>query len=295
MTTFYRRLPRFDYISPGTFEEALHLLDQHAQGGALVYAGGTDLLPKLKGRMIRSPELLIDLKAVPNLDFLEWKPDEGLRIGPLTTITSVAETPLVREKFPILSQAANSIAARQIRNRGTLAGNICSAVPSADSAPALLALGAKLHCENLEGERWIDMADFFQGPHKSALGPGELLREIQIPDPPPNSRGIYIKLSPRRSMDLAIVGVAALVTMNDNVCKDIRIALGAVAPTPIRALKAENILRGNKVNEERIDEAARTAVTEASPIDDHRASAEYRSWMIEVLVRRAVHMAINRH
>ena len=290
MITFYRRLPGFSYLSPATLDEALSLLAQH-QGKARVIAGGTDLVPKLKRREIGAPDYVIDLKGIPGLDKIKQN-GGGLTIGALATIGAVERSPQIRQKFSILAQAAQSMASPQVRNRGTIAGNICNAVPSADSAPALLTLGAKLKIISRKGERTIGIEDFFTGPNQTVLNDGEILTEIQIPALPPNSKGVYLKLSPRRAMDLAIVGVAAVVVAQNGVCKDIRLALGAVAPTPLRAKKAEAILKGQKLNDNLIEKAAKATAAEAKPIDDHRASAEYRRDMVEVLVRRAIKQAI---
>ena len=217
----------------------------------------------------------------------------GLKIGTLASISSVVSSPLVRQKFSILAQAAGSIASNQIQNRGTVAGNICNAVPSADSAPALLCLNAKALCVSSGRERSIPLHEFFQGPNRTALGEDELLKEIQIPALPDSARGVYIKLSPRSRMDLAVVGVAAVVVQEKGVLKDVRIGLGAVAPTPMRAGKAETVLRGRAINEKVLADAAKMASDEARPIDDHRASAEYRRMMVEVLVKRAVRQCLS--
>jgi len=290
MTTFYRRLPKFNYLAPTTLDEALSLLAQH-QGKARVIAGGTDLVPKLKRREIGAPDYVIDLKGIAGLD--EIKQDaHGLTIGALVTIGAVETSPQIQQKFGILAQAAQSMASPQVRNRGTIAGNICNAVPSADSAPALLTIGARLKLISQKGQRTVGIEDFFTGPSRTALTDEEILAEILLPDMPPNSKGVYLKLTPRRAMDLAIVGVAAVAVPEDGVCKDIRIALGAVAPTPLRAKKAEEVLKGQKFDDNLIEKAAKTAAGQARPIDDHRASAEYRRDMVEVLVRRAIKQAI---
>lgn len=290
MVTFYRRLPRFDYLAPTTLAEVISLLSRH-KGKARIIAGGTDLVPKLKRREIKAPEYIIDLKGIPGLDKIT--PDNGgLTIGALATIKMVIDSPAIRDNFPILAQAARSMASPQVRNRGTIAGNICNAVPSADGGPALLALEAKLKLIGPRGERTVGIEDFFTGPNRTALANEEILAEIRLPAMPPKSQGVYLKLSPRRAMDLAIVGVAAVASAEGGICRDIRIALGAVAPTPIRAKKAEAVLKGQKLNEENIEKAAKAAAGEAKPIDDHRASAEYRRDMVEVLVRRAVKQAI---
>jgi carbon-monoxide dehydrogenase medium subunit len=290
MTTFYRRLPKFNYLAPATLDEALSLLAQY-KSKARVIAGGTDLVPKLKRREVKAPEYVIDLKGIPDLDKIR-QDTGGLTIGALVTIGVVESSPLIQQKFAILAQAAQSMASPQVRNRGTIAGNICNAVPSADSAPALLTLGARLKLISRKGERTINIEDFFTGPNRTALTDEEILLEIKIPDMPPKSKGVYLKLSPRRAMDLAIVGAAVVVVPEDGICKDIRIALGAVAPTPLRTMKAETVLKGQKFNDNLIEKAAKAAAAEASPIDDHRASAEYRRDMVEVLVKRAIKQAI---
>jgi carbon-monoxide dehydrogenase medium subunit len=292
VTTFYRRLPRFNYTAPTTLDEALSLLSEYG-GRANVIAGGTDLVPKLKRREIGAPEYVIDLKGIPGLDEIKYDAG-GLRLGALVTIGMVEDSARIQQGFGILAQAARSMASPQVRNRGTIAGNICNAVPSADSAPPLLTLGAGLKIISGKGERTVNIADFFTGPGQTALGDDEILREIQIPDMPPGAKGVYLKLTPRRAMDLAIVGVAVVVIPQDGICQDIRIALGAVAPTPIRAKKAEAVLKGQKLDDALIEKAAQAAAGEAKPIDDQRASAEYRRDMVGVLVKRAIKQAIGR-
>lgn len=293
MVTFYRRLPKFDYIQPKTLAETLNLLANSNNGKYRIYGGGTDLIPKLKRRAVVQPEVLVDLKGIPNLDYVDYDDQDGLRIGALATIRLVATSPVVSETCPILSQAAGSIASIQVQNRGTIAGNICHAVPSADSAPALLCLGARLLCVSENGEREIGIEEFFKGPNETALHADEILKEIQVPPMPDKGHGVYIKLSPRSRMDLAVVGVAVIVVAENEIIRDIRIGLGAVAPTPIRARHAEDMLCGEKVNDEMIAKAARSASEESRPIDDHRASANYRKMMVEVLVSRAIHQILS--
>lgn len=292
MVTFYRRLPRVGYLKPGSLSEALGLLAENRDGRYAVYAGGTDVIPKLKARFMKTPEALIDLKAIRELDFISYDEKTGLRIGALATISSVVEADIVKKNYPILYQAAHSIASTHIQNRGTIVGNICNAVPSADSAPALLCLGARVVCVSRSGERMIDIERFFTGPNKTALGSGEIVSEIQVPPMAAGTRGVYLKLSPRSRMDLAVVGVAALVRKADGSFGDARIGLCAVAPTPMRALKAEERLRGKPVNEKVVLAAAKAASDESNPISDHRASAEYRRLMVEALVSRAIRQTI---
>ncbi len=290
MSIFYKRLPKFDYVKPGCIQEALEFLKSRGQGKALAYAGGTDVIPLIKSRALSAPEILVDLKGLPDMDAISYDEKDGLKIGALASIWDVAHSPVVKDHYPILAQAAHSIASVHIQNRGTIVGNICNAVPSADSAPALLCLGARIVCTGGTGDRETDLKDFFTGPRKTALGSDQLVTEIRVP--PPVGKGVYIKLSPRSRMDLAVVGVAALVEADGGNFKDARIGLGAVAPTPLRALKAESVLVGNSINAKAIQEAARLAAQEASPIDDHRASAEYRRLMVEVLVKRALEQVV---
>ncbi|MCG6881391.1 MAG: FAD binding domain-containing protein [Deltaproteobacteria bacterium] len=290
MSIFYRRLPKLDYVKPRQMDEALRILGENQDGRIRLYAGGTDVIPKIKERLMPVPEVLVDLKGITELNYITHNDKEGLHIGALASISQVAQASVIKEKYAMLREAALSIASTQVQNRGTIAGNICNAVPSADSAPALLCLGAKVLCVGKNGERTVDLDDFFFGPGKTALAEDELLKDISIPNL--DGKGAYIKLSPRSRMDLAVVGVAAFAKVEKGAFKDIRIGLGAVAPTPIRAREAEKRLMGEPASESVISEAAALAAKEAKPIDDHRASAEYRRMMVEVLVKRAVHQAI---
>ena len=293
MVTFYRRLPKLDYIRPESMDETIGLLARADNGRRRVYAGGTDLIPKIKKRLIKTPEAIVDLKGIPGLDFIELDDKGGLRMGALATVRSAATSPIVKEKYSLLAQAAGSIASTQVQNRGTIAGNICSAVPSADSAPALLCLEADLLCISEKGERIFGIEEFFTGPLESALHRNEILKEIRIPRLSEHTRGVYIKLSTRSRMDLAVVGVAVLITIDEETVEKIRIGLGAVGRTPMRAREAESILQGQKATEKWVHKAAFEASKESRPIDDHRASAAYRRMMVEVLVRRGIHQCLS--
>jgi carbon-monoxide dehydrogenase medium subunit len=292
MATFYRRLPMFDYLSPQTMDEALSLLSRY-KGRARLIAGGTDLVPKLKRRAIKAPDYVIDLKGIQGLDYVKYGEISGLSIGALATIHGIETSTIVREKYNILFQAMESMASPQVRHRGTVAGNICNAVPSADAAPALLALEAKVKLLSRRGERIINIGDFFTGPSETVLSNDEILTEIQIPNLPRGARGKYLKLSPRQAMDLAVVGVAALLIPEDGICRDIRIALGAVSPTPMRVKAAEEILRGKKLDIDLIDKAAGACAAGCLPISDHRASAEYRMEMVKVLAKQAINACMS--
>ena len=287
MAIFYRKLPKFEYVLPKTINEALSFLAKN-KGKARVLAGGTDLIPMLKSREVEAPAFVVDLKGISGLDKISYSKKAGLKIGALATISAIGQSEVIKEYYPSLAEAALTMASPQVRNRGTFVGNICSAVPSADSVPALLALGASLTLKSPNGERTVALEKFFKGPRKTALKPGELVTEILVPNPAPDTRQVYLKLSPRHAMDLAVVGVAAAGRCENGVCKDVKIGLGAVAPTPVRAPMAEKMLQGKKVTKELIDQAAKHAITQCSPIDDHRASQEYRCDMVYVMTKRAL-------
>jgi carbon-monoxide dehydrogenase medium subunit len=283
----FRKLPRFEYLKPESFEEAIKFLRKY-EGKIRPLAGGTDLFIAMKEKGA-AWENVLDLKGIPDHDFIR-EADGRIEIGALATIRSVETSPLLREKIPFLADAAGKIGSIQIRNKATLGGNLCNAAPSADTAPALLCLGAEGEIVEESGVRRIPLEDFFVGPGKTALRESALLRKIIIPLPPPNSTGVYFKESPRRAMDLAVVGVSCLLTLDParNKCLDCRIALGAVAPTPMRAKKAERLLIGREVTEKEIAAAGEVAGEEACPISDVRGSAEFRREMVKVFVRKGV-------
>lgn len=284
------RLPKFEYFAPKTIDEACSLLLEY-KGEAKVIAGGTDLLGQMK-RKEALPKYLINIRGISDQDYIIHDGQEGLRIGAQATILSIETSSLVQGKFGILAQAASELGTVQVRNRATIGGNLCNAAPSAEMAPPLIALGARVKIRAASGERIVPIEDFFTGPGQTLLKAGEVVAEIQVPDLPPRSGGVYIKHCIRRAQDLAIVGVGVITTMDKDVLSDVKIALGAVAPTPIRAKKAEEILKGKKPEDALLEKAGLTASDEASPIDDVRGSAEYRRKMIKVLVRRAIKQAV---
>ena len=286
---YVRRLPEFQYLAPNTVDEVLSLLAKN-NGQTRIMAGGTDLLNKMKKRE-DIPGSVIGLKNVSGLDSIHYDPVQGLSLGPLVTIHDVETSSIIQEKYPILAQAASTMASAQIRNLGTVVGNLCSAVPSADTAPGLLVLGANIKIASANAERTVAIEDFFTGPSQSIITKGELVVGIQVPNPPPRSGMVYIKHTVRAAMELAIVGVAVLLNEENGTCSNIRIALGAVAPTPIRAKKAESILKGKPFSTELIDQAAEAASDETKPLSDIRASATYRREMVNILLKRAINGA----
>ncbi len=280
---------RFDYFEPVTLEEALTLLNKNS-GKARIIAGGTDLMLQIRNRTVR-PELVIDITGIPGLDYINCDTQQGLKLGSLTTIRALEKSAELTEKYPILSQAASQLGSVAIRNVATVGGNLCSALPSADTAQALMALSARVRVLALAGERDMTLEDFFTGVGKTALAPGEILVGITVPKLAPNTRGMHIKHSARGSIDLAIVNIAVILTIDsgDNVCTDIKIVMGAVAPTPIRARKAEAVLIGKRIDKALIDHVALVASEEANPrAGSIRGSPEYKKEMIRVLTGRAL-------
>ena len=283
-------LPQFEYLAPKTIGEACNLLLELGST-AKVMAGATDLIPPMKDKVI-SPEYIIDLKKIPDMDYLEYDEKEGLKIGALTTLRTIETSPLVKEKNPAIAHAAKVVASTQIRTKGTLAGNICNASPSCDTAPNLLAQAAKILVQGPNKDRVIKIQDFFLGVKKTSLEPGEIVTGIIIPPLAENEGAAYIKHAVRKAMDLAIIGVAVKIKVEDGICTDARIALGAVAATPIRAPKAEQALIGKALTDETIVKASEEAMDSCHPISDIRASAEYRKDMIRVFTKRAIKQAM---
>ncbi|MDP6174883.1 MAG: FAD binding domain-containing protein, partial [Rhodospirillales bacterium] len=208
MVVFYRRMPRFEYVKPDKLEDVLELLDGSGESQVRLFAGGTDLMAQLKAREIEAPGTVVDLKGIEVLGGLDYDEKDGLRLGATVSVTQVAASPIIAEKYPALAEGAREIASIQIQNRATITGNICNAVSSADSAPPLLALDAKLVLAKRGGERQVDLAYFFTGPGRTQLAGDELVREIRLPPPPKGAASTYLKLAPRGRMDLAWVGLA---------------------------------------------------------------------------------------
>lgn len=282
----------FTYHEPATVEELLKLLDTYS-GSVKLIAGGTDLIPKMKARVAHYDHV-VSVKGIPELNYARYEED-GLHIGCAITLHDLEMLPVVQEKYPALFDGVHSIASTQIRNSGTMVGNICNAVPSADSAPALVALNAQIHAVSSNGSRMIPADQFFTGVCKTVLEPNELVTEVIVPAPKKNSGCHYISYTLRKALDLAMVGSAVQIEMEGEVCKDIRIALGAVAPTPKRAPAAESVLRGKVLTEELVREAAEKAASEdCSPITDMRATQEYRREIVKIITRDAILKAAER-
>ncbi len=282
-------LKKFIFFLPKSFEEAIKLLNQE---GAVPIAGGTDLVVLMQENRV-TPKALIDLSSL-GLDYIR-KNENIIHIGALTTFAAIVENDIVRKAIPVLAQAASQIGSAQTRNMATLGGNLCSAVPSADSAPPLMVLDASVCLINKDGYRFLPLQQFFVGPRRTILNPGELLVEVLIPIPAINSGTHFAKLGRRKSLSLAVVNAATMLRINhENYIEDARIALGAVAPTPVRAKNAENLLKGKVLDELLLEEAINIVDKDISPIDDFRASANYRSRVSRVLARRTLQEAWNK-
>jgi carbon-monoxide dehydrogenase medium subunit len=280
---------RFEYLEPESIDEALGMLSRY-HGKAKIIAGGTDLMLQIRYKQVR-PEYVIDITRIPDLDNITFEGRQGLRLGALTTIRALETSAQIQERVPIISQAAGQLGSVAIRNVATVGGNLCNALPSAESSQVLVALSAQVRMIGPRGERTAPLEDFFAGVGKTILQPDELLLEILIPEPGPHTSGIYIKHSPRGQIDLAIINITVVMTMEPDQggCRDARIVLGAVSPTPLRARNAENLLKGKKIDGALIDEAARAASDEANPRKGSiRGSYDYKKEMVRVLTGRAI-------
>jgi CO/xanthine dehydrogenase FAD-binding subunit len=279
-----RLIKKFEYLEPKTVEEAVKMLSDFGHKG-VVLAGGTDLLIAMKRREI-NPHYVVNIKSIADLDYIQYHHEAGLRIGAVTTHSAIANSPVVRDKFDLLATASNKIGTPQVRNMGTIGGNICKAGPSQDTPPALLVLDARVRLVSLNGNRIVPMDEFFVGPFKTVFQETELLTEIQIPNPPPVSAGCYKWATKTVVVDETLVGVAVLMSLDhaDGVCADLKIALGSVAPTPMRARRAEEVLRGKRIDDRLIEQTAQVAAEETEP----RSRADYRRKMSKVLVREAI-------
>jgi carbon-monoxide dehydrogenase medium subunit len=282
---------RFELATPRTLDECLAVLAARGHDAKPV-AGGTDLLPQLKNGLLR-PALVVDLSGVAPLRALYADP-AALHVGAAVTAREIERHPDVVSRYAALAESGALLGSVQVRNLATIGGNVCNAAPSADMAAPLLALDALAVIAGPAGQRRVPLASFFTGVRRTVLGPAELLVEFVVPAPAPRSGGSYLRHTPRRELDIAVVGVASQLTLSDGACSRARIALVAVAPTPIRATAAEQALEGHPVTTARIERAAELAVAAAQPITDQRASAEFRRHLVGVLTRRTLATALSR-
>jgi carbon-monoxide dehydrogenase medium subunit len=281
---------RFEYLEARTLRQAIGMLQRHGQQ-ARVVAGSTDFLVRWRAGFWH-PDYVVNIQHIPGLGRLTYSRRNGLRMGALVTIQTLEQHPAIRQHYPALAAAAASFAGVQVRNLATVGGNICNASPSGDMLPAMLAYGAECRLSGPDGNRQVPLEQLFTGPGQTVLAHDEVLTEITLPLPETNTGSLYIKHSPRGAMDIATVGVASAVTVDrSGVCTGARIALGAVAPIPLRARSAEDMLLGRRLDAELLQAAADQSMAEASPIDDVRGTARYRSQMVGVLTRRTLEHA----
>ncbi|MXZ92838.1 MAG: xanthine dehydrogenase family protein subunit M [Chloroflexi bacterium] len=284
-------MARFDYLEPHSLDEALQMLADRGDQARLV-AGSTDFLVRWRTGVWR-PESVVCMQHVPGLDYIRWNPDDGLAIGAMATVQDIEQNADVRRHYPALAAGATAFAGVQVRNLATVAGNVCNASPAGDTLPALLACNAQCLIVSSTGQRWLPLDELFVGPGQTALNPGEILSELRLPTPAPNTGGLYVKHSPRGAMDISAVGAASVVSLSDDgSCSSVRIALGAVAPTPIRAYGAEGRLVGQQPTAANLAEAARLSAQSCNPIADVRSGADYRREIARVLTERTLRHAV---
>lgn len=283
-----KRPEPLEMYQPMSLQEASRLLTDKGPGGRFL-AGGTDLVIAIKEKGL-IPKYVVDLKKIPGLAGIRENPEGSIAIGALTTMREVETSPLITGKYPFLAQSAAEVGSIQIRNRATVGGNMANATPSADVAPSLIALDATAKLVNATDARTVPLEDFFRGPGQTVMNSDEILTEITIPKTGPRLVGEYIKFSPRDMMDLAYVGIAVVYAIDEREkrCQGVRIVLGAVAPTPIRARNAEAILEGQTLTESLAAKAGDEAAKESKPISDVRSSADYRRAMVSAMTKRAI-------
>jgi len=280
-------MSNLDYFKPQSLEEVWDLEKKFP--GARYIAGGTDLMVKIKNRTIK-PRAMISLRSISGLPGIEI--GEKVRIGAMTTITDLIEHPELGGLFPVLVQAAKRLGSPQIRNVGTVGGNLCNCSPCADTALALLLLDAGVILKSPRGSREIALEEFFVGPGESCLTGAELMTEILLDKPASHVRAIFMKKG-RVKMDLSVASVGVLLEMDGDKCKKARLAAGSVAPVPLRLKKAEELLENTVISKEVIREAQEIAMNSISPITDIRSTAEYRREIVGVYVKRALEKLLN--
>ena len=288
MITAHPGLPEFDYIRPDSLPEASRFLAANPQEAA-PFLGGTDLFVRMRDGALKR-KYLVDIKGLDGTNEIHFDPLDGLTLGAAVNMNRVTACREIQECYPLLAEAARSVASYQLRTRATIAGNLCNASPAGDTTGACLVLQAMLHVHGVEGFRQEPLNGFFRGPGKTVLRPGDIVTAIYFPLPPVGHAGRYFKLGRNNLGDLAIVGVTALGSPDPSTPSGyrFRIALASVAPVPLIAVAAEEILANNPINAEVIAAAAQAAMQAATPIDDVRGSARYRKSMVNNLTRKAL-------
>jgi carbon-monoxide dehydrogenase medium subunit len=281
-----------DFARPSTLEEAIALLTEKGDK-ARILAGGTDLIVHLRVGALE-PDLVVDGKGIAELNELSYDPDSGLTVGAAVPCYEIYSDQDVIDNYPGLIDCVSLIGGIQIQGRASVGGNLCNAVPSADTIPALIVLGATANIAGPNGTREVAVEDFCTAPRVNVLEDGEILVSLDLPPPLENSGARYIRFIPRNEMDIAVVGAGVSVVLDNGTFKSARISLGAVAPTPLFVQAAGESLAGRPVSDEAIGNAAQIAKEAARPITDMRGTIEYRAHLCEVLTRRALNTAVER-
>jgi CO/xanthine dehydrogenase FAD-binding subunit len=283
----------FEYVAPKTVEETLSLLSQYKEESKII-AGGQSMLVVMRQGLL-APEVVIDIKNLPGLDYITYNEREGLNIGALTTHRAIEKSQIIRKRFRALSEMETTLATIQTRNWGTIGGNLCHGDPAGDPALVLIALNANLKLRSLAGERIVAMEKFSKDMLEVDLWPDEMLLEIQVPIPKPRTGTAHEKLMMMHG-DAGIVGAAVSIILSakDGICEEARIAMSNVAPIPWRAREAEKRLIGKAINDGLLAEVGRVASEEVEPTSDVHASVEYRKEMVKVFVKRAGRRALER-
>ena len=282
---YYRRLPRFEYLAPKSIEEATSMLKEH-KAEARIMAGGTIVIHNMKER-VAVRKYLIGLKAIPSLDFITFDEAGGLRIGCMASLQSVADSPVVKERFENLGVACVKLGTRQIRNMGTLAGNVCCRFPTAEAVPALVALEAEAKITTASGDNTVAVEDLYK-----ELKGTELVTEIRVPTPPSGAKGSYQKYTIREGMDYATVCAAVQMTLTNGSCQDIRIVVGGATLPSMRSKRAEKMIRGQSLTDSVVEKAAQAASEDAKTASDIYFSAEYKKELLNGMVGRAIKEAL---
>ena len=280
------------YQTPGTSKEAAVLM-QGARGQAFVLAGGTDLMVRMKGRFVE-PDLLVDIKHISTMQSIK-KSATGFRIGAAVSAAEMGENTSLKKTWPGVVESANLIGSDQIQNRCTIAGNLCNASPAADAVPALIAAGAKVNVVGAQRRRTVAVERIITGPGTTSLRKGEVVEAITLPKRPPKSGDAYLRFTPRSEMDIAVVGAGVSLTLDSKlVIKSARVALGAVAPTPLLVPAAARAIVGTKLNKAALNALAEACSAACNPIDDKRGTIEFRTEVVAVLAQRAAKIAYKR-
>lgn len=281
---------RFDFVEPSTLAEAVSLLADHGPRATTV-AGGTDLLRDIRQGKTQ-PELVISLARLDALSGVHATDDGGLAVGPLTTMAELAGSAAVRKRAPALAEAAGHMGSPQVRNRATVGGNLCNARPCADTAPPIIVHAATLELSGMGGTREVAAADFITSPGQTQREANEILTAIRLPAPGGPAGSAFETLTNRKAVEVTITSSSAWLVLDGGRVAKARICLGSVGPTPLAGRRGEALLQGADPTLEKLAEAAKACVADASPIDDFRGSADYRNHLVEVLTRRALTRAL---